>query len=113
MTSVSDRAVGVKWEEPDVDGGSEIIGYFVEVREAIRRVWQKAGSVDAGQREFLVTPLLEGQQYIVQVAAENRIGVGEWVELSQSVTAKNQFGEENQFNRLINKYNNALLGHIG
>jgi len=89
VTSVSEREVGLKWEEPDSDGGREIIGYVIEMREASKRVWNRAGSTTAGDKlQFLATPLVSGQQYLFRVAAENDTGVGEWAELSQTVTAK-------------------------
>lgn len=93
VTSVSEKNVGLKWEEPESDGGCDITGYIIEMREASRRTWQKAGSVEADKkREYLVSPLIEGQQYIFRVAAENEVGVGEWTELTQSVTAKTTHG---------------------
>jgi titin len=78
VTEVSEKHVALKWGEPETDGGSDVTGYVIEVREAIRRAWQKAGAIDATEkRQFTVTPLLEGQQYMFRVAAENECGVGE------------------------------------
>lgn len=86
--------VSLKWGEPDTDGGSDVTGYIIEVREAIRRTWQRAGTTDASdKREFTVTPLLEGQQYMFRVAAENECGVGEFAELMQAVMAKSSHSE--------------------
>ena len=36
---------------------------------------------------------MEGHKYVFRVAAENKIGVGPWVELRQAAAAKSQFGE--------------------
>lgn len=69
-------------------------GYLVEMREAVRRSWNRAGYVEAGEGyNFKATALTQGQQYAFRVAAENDVGVGEFIELTQSVTAKSQFGE--------------------
>jgi len=95
VTSVSERDIGLKWDEPDTDGGREITGYIAEMREASRRVWNRAGTTSAGEkRELLVAPLVNGTQYSFRVAAENEAGVGEWAELSQSVTAKSTIGRQ-------------------
>jgi len=92
VTSVSEKEIGLKWSEPDSDGGREITGYIVEMREASKRVWNRAGTTDAGDKmELLVKPLISGTQYMFRVAAENDTGVGEWAELSQSFTAKSTF----------------------
>ena len=94
VTEVTERQVGLKWSEPHNDGGLEITGYLVEYREAVRRSWQKAGTVSATEgRQFTVKALDKGQQYYFRVAAENGAGVGEFAELTQSVTAKSQFGK--------------------
>ena len=37
--------------------------------------------------------LVEGNQYVFQVSAENSVGVGEPAELSQSITTKSPFGK--------------------
>ena len=81
----------IQWAEPSSDGGCDITSYLIEYREAIRRSWNRAGTVDAGSKlRFTVTPLTEGQQYLFRVAAENSVGLGDFAELTQSVTAKSQ-----------------------
>ena len=93
VTSVSEKDIGLKWAEPDFDGGCDVKGYIIEMRESNKRTWQKAGAVTADEkREFLVEPLIAGQQYVFRVAAENDAGVGEWTELPQAVLAKSSHG---------------------
>lgn len=45
------------------------------------------------KKQFTVEPLITGEKYVFRVAAENEVGVGEFVELSQGVVAKIQHGE--------------------
>ena len=92
VTDVTERTCGLKWSEPDSDGGSDITAYHVEVRESSRRTWNRVGTVEAHERrQFTCESLIEGTSYVFRVAAENSCGVGEFTELSQSVTAKSQF----------------------
>ena len=64
------------------------------MREALRRSWNRAGYVEAHESlTYEATALTQGQQYSFRVAAENEVGLGEFVEMKQSVTAKSQFGE--------------------
>lgn len=95
VSSVSERSIGIRWDEPESDGGCDITGYVIEMRESSKRTWQRAGTVDAadGKRQFEAVALIEGQQYVFRVAAENQCGVGEWAEMMQSVTAKSAHGE--------------------
>ena len=68
-------------------------GYLVEMRESSRRTWQRASHVDAIDACAYKAPgLRQGEKYLFRVAAENNVGVGEFAEMSQPVTAKSQFG---------------------
>ena len=78
------------WVEPADDGGSEVIEYIVEKRAASKRSWTKVESVL--DQDICVTSLTEGSQYRFHVAAKNEVGVGEFVELAHSVTAKSPHG---------------------
>jgi len=93
VTSVSEKSIGLRWNEPESDGGCDLIQYVVEVREGNRRTWQRAGvSSVADERQYTALALTAGQQYVFRVAAENRVGVGDWAEMTQSVTAKSAHG---------------------
>ena len=78
------------WNEPADDGGSEVTEYVVEKREASKRSWSKVETVE--EKEILVKNLVEGTQYMFRVAAKNEVGTGEFVDLSQAVTAKSPHG---------------------
>ena len=93
VSAVSDKSISLRWDEPESDGGCDLTQYVVEVREGGRRGWQRAGvSSLADERRYTALALTAGQQYVFRVAAENRVGVGDWAEMSQSVTAKSAHG---------------------
>jgi len=93
VSSVSEKAIGLRWDEPESDGGCDLTQYVVEMREGSRRTWQRAGvSSLADERRYSALALSAGQQYAFRVAAENRVGVGDWAEMTQSVTAKSAHG---------------------
>jgi len=89
VTSVTDKSIGLRWNEPESDGGCDLTQYVVEMREGSRRTWQRVAvsSVD-DSKQYTALALTAGQQYVFRVAAENRVGVGDWAEMTQSVTAK-------------------------
>jgi len=103
VTSVTERSIGIRWDEPDSDGGCDMTGYTIEMRESSKRTWQRAGTVYTvdGKRQFEATALTEGQQYVFRVAAENQCGVGEWAEMTQSVTAKSAHGKSRDVRLVI------------
>ena len=81
----------MEWEEPEDDGGCLVTQYVVEHREGMKRTWQRDGTCE--DEEYTAIALTEGQNYVFRVAAENEVGVGEFVELDKPVTPKSQFGK--------------------
>ena len=91
MTGVTDKNVSFSWDVPKDDGGCEITGYKVEKREASKRNWSHVRNTE--ELTCIADHLVEGQGYMFRVAAENEIGIGEFVELDRAATPKNQFGK--------------------
>lgn len=94
MNSVSENEVTLKWAEPEQDGGCDIVAYHVEIREASRRTWQRGGRVDATcERAYTARALKKNEKYMLRVAAENEVGIGEFAELAEPVLTKGKIGE--------------------
>ena len=91
VTSVSETSVGLKWDEPEDDGGCEVTGYVVEKRDASKRQYTKVSSLE--ELETLVTDLTTGTSYMFRVAAKNEVGLSDFTELPQAVTAKSPHGK--------------------
>lgn len=68
------NSVRLSWKAPIDDGGSEILGYIVERREATRNAWY---TVDCRvtETQLLVKGLKEGTEYHFKVTAENSFGI--------------------------------------
>ncbi len=77
---------------PEDDGGSAITGYTIERRETSRVGFNNAMSSE--ELECTVIGLTKDKQYYFQVAAENAMGTGPFVQLKEPVTAKNPFGKD-------------------
>jgi len=91
ITGCTESTVGLKWEPPELDGGSPITGYVVEMRPTNKKAWTKVE--DTKSLELTASKLSEGTEYVFRVAAQNAVGVGEFVELQKGVIPKGQFGE--------------------
>jgi len=88
---MSENTVRLKWAEPSDNGGCLIKQYVIEKKEAGKRAWQREGV--ASDTEYEIIALNTGTQYLFQVAAENDVGVGPFVELAKAVAPRSQFGE--------------------
>ena len=93
VTGTTENSVSLSWEPPRENGGSEVTGYVLEKRDALRMGWQSAGTTS--NTSYTFTRLSEGVQYVFRVAAENRIGAGIPEELSQAIAAKSPHGQYN------------------
>lgn len=68
------NSVKVSWKPPTNDGGSDILGYIVERREAARNAWYTVDS-RVTETQLVVKGLKEGTEYHFKVTAENSFGI--------------------------------------
>ena len=112
VTEVSKDYATLTWEAPESAGGTDITGYTIEKRDLSKTSWVTAGTVGPDTTSFKVPKLFEGCKYMFRVAAENKIGLGETAELTQSVTAKLPYGEYFMLPLLSTEYF-MLIGSLG
>ncbi|XP_058254104.1 obscurin isoform X8 [Hemibagrus wyckioides] len=79
-------SVTLSWFTPLSDGGSPILGYRVETRQVDSALWQPCHAEPVCNTEFTVENLIPGSGYRFRVAAINRAGIGDSVQLPQTVT---------------------------
>ncbi|XP_016380464.1 obscurin-like [Sinocyclocheilus rhinocerous] len=86
LVSKGPTFVTLSWFTPLSDGGSPIIGYRVEMRLVDSVLWLPCHTEPVCNTEFLVENLIPGAGYRFRVAAINHAGIGEPVQLPQTVT---------------------------
>ena len=74
VSDITKDSVTLSWQPPNKDGGTPLTGYVIEQRDTRRGQWVKAGSVDKDTTSFKATKLLEDNEYIFRVIAENAEG---------------------------------------
>ena len=90
VVAMTSESGDITWIEPEDNGGSEITGYIIEKKDVTRRSWQDSGK--STELQFTITKIIEGNQYLFRVAAENNYGVSDPIELTEPVIAKNAYG---------------------
>ena len=78
IESVTKNSISVRWEPPTRDGGQPVTGYVLERREAHLGIWHNVMKLGATQTRYCITHLLESNDYMFRVAAENREGTGDF-----------------------------------
>lgn len=64
----------LSWSKPEYDGGSTIIGYYIEKRELTGEKWLKCNFENVSDTEYKVSMLTEDKTYQFRVKAKNAIG---------------------------------------
>lgn len=81
------NSVKVTWKMPADNGGSEILGYIVERREAARNAWYTVDS-RVTDTQLVVKGLKEGTEYHFKVTAENSFGISASLKSEQPLVPK-------------------------
>ncbi|XP_034981820.2 myomesin-1 isoform X1 [Zootoca vivipara] len=77
----------ISWKQPAVDGGSPILGYFIDKCEVGTTHWSQCNETPVKFARFPVTGLIEGRSYIFRVRAVNNAGVSIPSRISEPVAA--------------------------
>jgi len=93
VTAVSKDSVSLVWDEPAHDGGAPVTRYVIEKADVKQGVFSEVGDATPDKRQITVTKLLEDNDYMFRVSAENEVGQGKPVSLEEPVTTKLPFGE--------------------
>ncbi|KAL2098330.1 hypothetical protein ACEWY4_007537 [Coilia grayii] len=85
LVSKTKDSVTLSWFTPLNDGGSSILGYRVEMRQVDSALWLPCHTEPVCTTEVMVGNLIPGIGYRFRVAAINRAGTGEPIQLPQTV----------------------------
>uniref|UniRef100_A0A672I9V3 Titin n=1 Tax=Salarias fasciatus TaxID=181472 RepID=A0A672I9V3_SALFA len=86
LTEVTKTSASLSWEKPNHDGGSRIMGYYIEMQPVGSEEWVIATTTKTC--EGTVTGLSAGHEYLFRVSAFNEKGKSDPRPLAAPVTAK-------------------------
>lgn len=75
IISVTKDCITIHWLRPEFDGGKEILGYWIEFRQAGESSWKKCNKERSKDRQFTMGGLMEATEYEFRVFAENETGL--------------------------------------
>ncbi|XP_072046922.1 twitchin-like [Amphiura filiformis] len=88
VSNIDATEMTITWTVPESDGGSPILGYFVEKKEPKSSRWVRINSTPVEPLTFKVKDLVEKSKYHFRVIATNKAGEGPASEPSDVHMAK-------------------------
>ena len=88
VSEVTKDSAVVTWKTPESDGGSPITGYVVERSLAASARWLRVNKQPVTELKLKVEELVEDNEYMFRVLAENKVGPGEPSQPSKPVMAR-------------------------
>lgn len=86
-------SITLGWSKPVYDGGSDVTGYVVEMRQGEEEEWAIVSTRgEVRTTEYVVSNLKPGVDYYFQVSAVNCAGQGEPITMTEPVQAKDILG---------------------
>lgn len=75
IISITKDCITIHWLRPEQDGGKEILGYWIEFRQAGESAWKKCNQERSKDRQFTMGGLMEATEYEFRIIAENETGL--------------------------------------
>lgn len=96
---ITKNTVTLVWTKPKHDGGSKIIGYYVEAMRLPGKTWVRCNtsSQQAPREEYRVTGLDEDVTYHFRVTAKTAVNISRPSEMSEPILVSTENGKNNTF----------------
>lgn len=93
VVDTTKHSISLAWTKPMYDGGTDIIGYVLEMQEKDTDQWYRVHTnATIRNAEFTVTDLKMGQKYSFRVAAVNVKGMSEYSESTAEIEPVERLG---------------------
>ena len=93
VKEITKAACIVSWQPPIQNGGTQILGYWVERRLTSSNRWLKINKEIVKELTQKITDLVESNEYEFRISAENKAGVGEPSKVTPAFMAKDPWGK--------------------
>lgn len=93
---MTDTSFTIQWQSSENDGGSPIIEYIVEMKEATsKKAFKKLGSTKGNVTDIAVNYLEKGHGYKFRITARNAIGVSDPFLPEEAIVAGSRISKYN------------------
>ena len=91
MDNLTKSSCTLSWKAPEFDGGSDIHGYYVERCSGFSTRWIKVNKSLISATSMEIRDLVEFNDYVFRVIAENDAGLGKPSEPTSKIIAKDPY----------------------
>lgn len=111
MLDVAKNTVTLVWTKPKNDGGSKIIGYYVEALRLPGDTWVRCNtsSQNVPREEYTATGLEEGAKYQFRVIAKTAVNISRPSEITDPILVSAENGKYFYVFKIIFKMFSNLL----
>ena len=92
VDNITAHSANLRWDAPRTDGGSQILGYIIEKRQAFSQRFIRVNRELVHATSFTLSDLIEGNDYEVRVIAENAAGESKPSDTTGTFLAKDPYG---------------------
>ena len=82
----------LSWRAPESDGGTPIIGYYIERATARSSRWLRLNKDSIAELSYQAIELIDDTEYKFRIVAVNKVGESQPGPESESVLAKDPWG---------------------
>lgn len=93
ISGMTDTSFTLTWKPSEKDGGSRIIEYIIEIREANKKVWKTLSITPFDQTSIFVQKLIKDQGYHFRITARNKMGTSGPLITDEAIIAGRQISK--------------------
>lgn len=93
VTELTKTGCCLLWKEPEFDGGAPVTGYYVERQTGYTPRWMRVNKAPVDQTRLVIRDLVELNEYLFQVVAENDAGESKPSEPTGKVVPKDPYSK--------------------
>jgi titin len=93
FSEITKTTAVVSWKPPKDNGGSPIMHYIVEKREARKTSYTQVEKLGPKAQSCKIQYLLENTEYFIQVRAQNKVGVSQPLASDKPLVPKHPYSK--------------------
>lgn len=93
ISGMTDTSFTLTWKPSEKDGGSRIIEYIIEIREANKKVWKTLSITPFDETSIFAQKLIKDQGYHFRITARNKIGTSGPLITDEAIVAGRQISK--------------------